>query len=95
MEFNKCSRCGNFYVAEGTVCPKCSAKDGFEFSTFKSYIEENGFENSLDAISNETGISVKNLNRFVGYEEFKTYQKEYKNNGMKNQTNGFNGITFN
>lgn len=95
MEFNKCSRCGSFYVTEGNVCPKCSIKDGFEFSTFKSYLEQNGFENSLDTISNETGISVKNLNRFVGYAEFKAYKKEYKNNGMKNDTNGFNGITFN
>lgn len=76
MELNRCSRCGNFYVAEGNVCPKCSTKDGFEFSTFKSYVQENGFENSLNTISNDTGISVKNLNRFVGYQEFQDYQKE-------------------
>ena len=31
MELNRCSRCGNFYVAEGNVCPKCSSIDGFEF----------------------------------------------------------------
>lgn len=76
MELNRCSRCGNFYVSEGNVCPKCSTKDGFEFSTFKSYVEENGFENSLNTISNDTGISVKNLNRFLGYQEFQDYQKE-------------------
>lgn len=76
MELNRCSRCGSFYVAEGNVCPKCSSKDGFEFSTFKSYIQENGLENSLNTISNETGISVKNLNRFLGYQEFQDYQKE-------------------
>ena len=76
MELNRCSRCGNFYVAEGNVCPKCSTKDGFEFSTFKSYVQENGFENSLNTISNDTGISVKNLNRFLGYQEFQDYQKE-------------------
>ncbi len=76
MELNRCSRCGNFYVAEGNVCPKCSTKDGFEFSTFKSYIQENGLENSLNTISNNTGISVKNLNRFMGYQEFQNYQQE-------------------
>lgn len=76
MDFNRCSRCGNFYVAEGNVCPKCSTKDGVEFSTFKSYVQENGFGNSLNAISNDTGISVKNLNRFLGYQEFQDYQKE-------------------
>lgn len=76
MELNRCSRCGNFYVAEGNVCPKCSTKDGFEFSTFKSYIQENGLKNSLNTISNNTGISVKNLNRFMGYQEFQNYQQE-------------------
>ena len=68
MEFNRCSRCGNFYLSNGNVCPKCSPKDNLEFSTFQSYVQENGLENSLDAISGDTGISVKNLNRFIGYE---------------------------
>lgn len=76
MELNRCSRCGNFYVSEGNVCPKCSTKDGVEFSAFKSYVQENGLENSLNTISNDTGISVKNLNRFLGYQEFQDYQKE-------------------
>ena len=98
MEFNKCSRCGSFYVSDGNVCPKCSAKDSFEFSTFISYVEENGFQNSLDTISNETGISIKNLNRFVKYNEFKGYKKAF-NEGIQNIDNnnnqGFNWITFN
>ena len=64
MEFNKCSRCGNFYVSNDNVCPKCSAKDTLEFETFKSYVEENGLNQNLDAISGVTGIAVKNLNRF-------------------------------
>ena len=76
MELNRCSRCGNFYVSDGKVCPKCSTKDGFEFSAFKSYIQENGLDNSLNTISNDTGISIKNLNRFLDYEEFQNYQKE-------------------
>ena len=42
MEFNKCSRCGNFYISNDLVCPKCKAKDAFEFETFQSYIQENG-----------------------------------------------------
>ena len=85
MDLNRCSRCGNFYVAQGNVCPKCSTKDGFEFSTFKSYVNENGLENSLNNISNDTGITVRNLNRFMGYQEFQDYQagvnniKELKN----------------
>jgi len=97
MEFNRCSRCGNFYVSEGNVCPKCSQKDGFEFSTFKAYVEENGCNNSLDNISGKTGISVKNLNRFLGYEGFEDYKEQFGNiNGRANKSNiGNTGVTFN
>ena len=94
MEFNRCSRCGSFYVAEGNVCPKCSTKDGFEFSTFKTYVEEYGLDNSLETISGETGISVRNLNRFLKSDEFKNYRSEIENIG-RNGNNGFNSITFN
>ena len=80
MEFNRCSRCGSFYVSNGNVCPRCSKKDGVEFSTFKQYVTENGFEQSLDTISGETGIAVKNLNRYLGYEEIQNLQKEFKEN---------------
>ena len=70
MEFNKCSRCGNFYISNDDVCPKCSTKDNLEFKAFKSYIQENGLTQNLDTISGETGISVKNLNRFLNYSDF-------------------------
>lgn len=92
MEFKKCSRCGNFYVSNSSVCPKCTAKDNLEFSTFKNYVDENGLETSLGAIASETGISEKNLNRFLGYDGFEGYQENLNNN---RNTNGNNGITFN
>lgn len=68
MEFNKCHRCGAFFVSEGSVCPKCNQKDTLELSTLKNYIEENGFS-SIDTVSAETGISVKNLNRFLNVDD--------------------------
>ena len=98
MDFKKCSRCGSFYLSNGLVCPKCQPKDDFEFSSFKSYIEENGLGGSVDEIADRTGISVKNINRFIEY-----------NNGSGNgdvsgalggnieantANNGDNGITF-
>lgn len=95
MDFNRCSRCGSFYISEGNVCPKCKTKDGVEFSTFKSYIDENGFDSSLDIISNATGITVKNLNRFVKYPEFKNYAKDFKSHLESNSNTGFNGVTLN
>lgn len=67
MEFKKCSRCGNFYVSNDDVCPKCKPKDTLEFETFKSYIAENGIDSNLQSIFKETGISEKNINRYLNY----------------------------
>lgn len=94
MEFNRCSRCGSFYVSQGNVCPKCSAKDGMEFSTFINYVEENGLAHSLDTISGEIGVSVKNLNRFLDYEDFKQYKSQLGNIGKDNEIGNI-GITLN
>lgn len=70
MEFNKCIRCGSFYVSTGDVCPKCITKDNLELGTFQNYVQENGLNNSLESVSNQTGISIKNLNRFISYGGF-------------------------
>ncbi len=67
MELNKCSRCGAFHTNSGDVCPKCATKDELELSTFKSYIEENGFS-SIDTVATQTGIAQKNVSRFAGYQ---------------------------
>ena len=34
MQFNKCSRCGCFFVNSGDVCPNCAPKDNFEMNKF-------------------------------------------------------------
>ncbi len=86
MEFNRCSRCGSFYLSQDNVCPKCLAKDNLEFSTFKNYIEENGINNSLNDISDQTGISPKNLHRFLTYENIEN-NIQTKKNISKNITN--------
>ena len=79
MEVVRCSRCGAFYTNGGHVCPKCSDKDNFELTTFKNFVEENGVNvNSLNQVSISTGISEKNLNRFLGYEGLEGYKKLFK-----------------
>ena len=79
MEVVRCSRCGAFYTNGGYVCPKCSDKDTFELSTFKNYVEENGVElDSLSQVSKYTGISEKNLNRFLDYDGLQGYKKLFK-----------------
>lgn len=78
MEFNKCSRCGNFFISNDDVCPKCKTKDTLEFETFKSYIAENGINNNLDILSSETGISVKNINRYLNYTDLNNENSNIK-----------------
>lgn len=78
MELNRCSRCGAFHASEGDVCPKCAEKDSLELSTFKSYIEENGFS-SIDTIATQTGIAQKNVNRFIGYQGIKASEVQNEN----------------
>ena len=79
MDFNRCSRCGSFYLSQDSVCPKCLAKDNLEFSTFKTYIKVNGFGENIEEISGATGISVKNINRFLGYEGFENFADKLGN----------------
>ena len=70
MEFKRCTRCGGFYISEGDVCSNCITKDNLELGTFRNYVQENGLSNSLEHLSNQTGISVKNLSRFISYGGF-------------------------
>lgn len=95
MEFKKCSRCGSFYLSNGLVCPKCQPKDDFEFSNFKSYIEENGLGGSVDEIADKTGISVKNINRFIEYNNGTGDVPGSIGGKFENKaSNNDNGITF-
>lgn len=95
MDFKKCTRCGSFYMSNGNVCPKCNTKENFEYSTFQSYIEENGLGDSINEISGKTGISVKNINRFIEYTNKNTNSNNDLINNLQN-TNSTenNGIKF-
>lgn len=88
MELNRCNRCGAFYATSNDVCPKCVSIDNLELSTFKNYIEENGLT-SLDSMSIGTGISAKNINRFITLEGLNLPDNQNTN------IVGNNGITLN
>ena len=72
MEVKKCERCGCFYTSNDSVCYNCLTKDRYEMSKFKNFISDNNLNeiNSLSDICTQTGISQKNLNRFLEYEDF-------------------------
>ena len=79
MEFKKCERCGCFFASNDNVCYNCLTKDRFEMSKFKNFIEENNINqiNSLSDLSIQSGISQKNLNRFLGYEDFNSISEQF------------------
>lgn len=65
MEFKKCVRCGSFFVTEGEVCQNCMPKDKFEMGQVRDYLENNLGNNTAHNISMNTGISTKNINRYL------------------------------
>lgn len=81
MNLNKCCRCGCFYVAKGDICPNCQPKDFNEINKLKSYLEVNSSPNSIECISANTGISFKNLNRFLSKDEFSKITNNFNNSG--------------
>ena len=64
MEFKKCARCGSFFVTEGDVCQNCMPKDKLDRFKFQDYIENN-VDVSANDISINTGISMRNVNRYL------------------------------
>lgn len=65
MELNKCSRCGAFYTTSNNVCPNCEPKDSLEQFKLQTFLQNNEIPSSLETLSTDTGISMKNLNRFL------------------------------
>lgn len=82
MNFNKCERCGCFFASADSVCPKCVSKDLYEMSTLKNYLEEVDTLSSISHICSQTGLSEKNIYRFLKSNDFKKYIEP------KNKVNG-------
>ena len=66
MEFKKCARCGCFFVTDGEVCSNCMPKDRLDIFKLQTYLEESK-NNSVDTIAINTGISTKNVERYLEY----------------------------
>ena len=70
MNFNKCKRCGCFFISSGDTCPSCTSKDNNEISKLNEFFSENSNAITLNDLSNVTGISTKNLSRDVSCKDF-------------------------
>lgn len=65
MDFKKCSRCGCFFLSNGSVCCNCASKDSYDLARLNSFLSENSNINSTEELSYNTGISLKTINRLV------------------------------
>lgn len=65
MEFNKCNRCGSFFITNGNLCPNCKEKDEVDICKLENYMKDFNVPESLEQISCNTGISIQNLNRHI------------------------------
>lgn len=72
MEIKRCARCGQFFETINDVCNGCIAKDNKDIGKLKNYFSYGYVAGkvSLGDISNNTGITMKNLNRLILNEEF-------------------------
>lgn len=72
VEARKCARCGCMYIAGTEVCGKCQSKDGADLHKLKGFIESQGYgELTQGELAIATGITDKNLARFLRNDEFK------------------------
>ena len=59
MNFNKCKRCGCFFISSGDTCPSCTPKDNNEISKLNEFFSENSNAITLNDLSKVTGMSTK------------------------------------
>ena len=62
MKFNKCVRCGCFFASTDDVCPSCKSKDEVDKLTLKNYLDNADTPLSLDSLSFNSGVELKNIN---------------------------------
>lgn len=77
MNFNKCARCGCFFVADGDVCPSCTPKDKNDISKLNSYLTDAESTMTVNELSSATGVSKKNISRYMSEKGFE-YKKQIK-----------------
>ena len=70
-DVKKCMRCGCLFTSKGDVCSNCTMKDNMDIFKLKNFLEGD-FNSSTtkQQCINTTGISNKNLTRFLSYDDF-------------------------
>lgn len=70
MEFKRCIRCGSFFATSDEVCRCCHTKDEQDLYKLNAFMDNSGSPVTVANLSSETGISEKNINRFIENKSF-------------------------
>ena len=84
MKFNKCVRCGCFFASSDDVCPSWKSKDEVDKHTLKNFLDNADAPLSLDSLSFNSGVELKNINRYMESKEFSSYKKMLGGDGFDN-----------
>lgn len=85
--FNKCVRCGNFFESKNNenICSSCKAKDEVDKMSLKNYLENNDIPENAETLSFFSGVSLKNLNRYLkADDDFSELKKSFKKGNTGN-----------
>ena len=52
-------------MSNNDVCCNCESKDMFDIAKLNSIMEDNINFNSIQELSNESGITINNLSRYI------------------------------
>ena len=70
-DVKRCKRCGCLFTSVGDVCSSCVRKDSIDMFKLKNFLEgEFNSSTTKQQCINTTGISNKNLSRFLSYDDF-------------------------
>ena len=79
MKFNKCVRCGSFFASENNVCPNCQTKDKVDKLALKNYLANNDIPESIESLALKSGVSLKNVNRYIQNKDFPELKNTFNN----------------
>lgn len=82
MKFNKCIRCGCFFSSEDSICPNCETKDEVDKMSIRNYLASNDVPESIEVLAMHSGVSLKNVNRYLNTKEFSDIKKIFDNDNL-------------
>ena len=91
MNLNKCERCGCFFASKNSVCPNCESKDENDITQLKNFLSEADTSVTVESLAFSTGVSLKNVNRFL---QDKNVYTALTNLGLNSETNKMHNISL-